>query len=261
MAWVARGALTAAALLAASAGCGPQRSRAARAARAARAVDGGSAAEPAWQVVYDGTALGGALLSVWGSGPGRGVRRGRRRSATPASSAVAWRFDGTSWKDLAPGGADSFWWVSGTGSDRRVDGRREGADDALGRRERSTEYPARDHRDDLGSCGPRARRTRGRRRARRARAPPPRTTLILHWDGAAWSKVHAARRNPSGARSTRVWGTSSDDLYAVGEFATVWHKKGAEWLLESDPPVAKSHACSPCSGAARATSTPSAGAT
>jgi hypothetical protein len=36
----------------------------------------------------------------------------------------------------------------------------------------------------------------------------------------------------------KIWGTSSEDLYAVGEYATVWHRKGATWSLESDPPVA-----------------------
>ncbi len=36
-----------------------------------------------------------------------------------------------------------------------------------------------------------------------------------------------------------MWGTSSSDLYAVGEFGTVWHRKGTSWVLESQPPIAE----------------------
>jgi hypothetical protein len=36
----------------------------------------------------------------------------------------------------------------------------------------------------------------------------------------------------------KVWGTSSENVYVVGEFGTIWHKKGADWILESNPPIA-----------------------
>ncbi len=233
MSWSSRSALaalTAAALLAANAGCGPQDPT------GPGGGGGGGSPAPAWQVVYDGTELGGALLSVWGTGPDEVFTVGGPLGNT-GGSAVAYRFDGTSWKDLAPGGDDSFWWVSGTSSTDvwmvGEKGRMTHWDGAA-----LTEYPrvttatiwgvwAASPTDAWASAG-----TPGKGTAAD-------NDVVLHWDGKAWSKVPLPGA-PLGRSLNKIWGTSSDDLYAVGEFATVWHKKGAEWKLESDPPVAKS---------------------
>jgi hypothetical protein len=61
--------------------------------------------------------------------------------------------------------------------------------------------------------------------------------VVLHWDGASWTAVTLPGA-PLGRALYKVWGTSSDDLYVVGEASTIWHKKGATWALESDPPLA-----------------------
>lgn len=230
MAWLAAGHC--AALLASSAGCGPSDPSGA----GGTGGDGGSAAEPAWHVVYDGNALGGSLLSVWGSGPADVFAVGGGLGNT-GFGAVAWHFDGTSWKDLAPGGADSFWWVSGTGPNDvwmvgekgRMTHWNGSSFEELPRVTTATIWGlwAASPTDAWASAG-----TPGKGTAAE-------NDVILHWDGAAWSKVTLPGK-PLGRSLNKVWGTSSDDLYAVGEFATVWHKKGADWLLESDPPVAKS---------------------
>src|SRR5262249_40319158 len=68
---------------------------------------------PAWQTVYSGTGLGGAVLSAWGAGPedvyvvGGPLGNG--------GAAIIEHFDGSTWTRLNPGGEDSYWWVSGSG--------------------------------------------------------------------------------------------------------------------------------------------------
>lgn len=218
-----------AALLAASVGCGPSDP-------SGTGGTGGGSAAPAWQVVVDGTALGGALLSVWGTGPDDVFTVGGPLGNV-GTSAVAWHFDGASWRDLAPGGPDSFWWVSGTG-----------ASDVwmVGEKGRMTHWDGAAFKEyprlttatiwglwaaspsDVWACAG----TPGKGAAAD-------NDVILHFDGAAWAKVPLPGA-PLGRSLNKIWGTSSDNLYAVGEFATVWHKKGAEWVLESNPPVAKS---------------------
>ncbi|MEO7328180.1 MAG: hypothetical protein ABI193_06360 [Minicystis sp.] len=197
---------------------------------------GGGSAAPAWQVVTDGSALGGVVLSVWGTGPDDVLTVGGPLGNT-GGSAVARHFDGTTWKDLAPGGPDSFWWVSGTSATDvwmvGEKGRMTHWDGVA-----LTEFPrvttatiwglwAASPTDAWASAG-----TPGKGTAAE-------NDVILHWDGEAWSKVPLPGA-PLGRSLNKIWGTSSDNLYAVGEFATVWHKKGASWVLESDPPVAKS---------------------
>jgi hypothetical protein len=60
--------------------------------------------------------------------------------------------------------------------------------------------------------------------------------LVLHWDGASWLKV--ALPQALGRTLFKVWGTASDNLYAVGEAGTIWHRVGSTWNLESQPPLA-----------------------
>jgi hypothetical protein len=60
--------------------------------------------------------------------------------------------------------------------------------------------------------------------------------LVLHWDGTSWTQV--ALPQALGRTLFKVWGTASEDLYAVGELGVVWHRVGTTWNLESQPPVA-----------------------
>jgi hypothetical protein len=64
--------------------------------------------------------------------------------------------------------------------------------------------------------------------------------VVLRWDGEQW-KQDPLPGAPLGRALNKIWGVSSEDLYAVGEAGTVWHRKGTTWNLESDPPLAQSN--------------------
>src|SRR3954463_12834965 len=107
--WMMGGALLAS-LLGAATGCpspGPHGS--------GGSGGSGGSATPAWQVVLDDKTLGGAVLSAWGTGPDDVFIVGGPLGDS-GFEAVAVHYDGATWTKLAPGGADSFWWVSGSGS-------------------------------------------------------------------------------------------------------------------------------------------------
>jgi hypothetical protein len=61
--------------------------------------------------------------------------------------------------------------------------------------------------------------------------------LVYHWGGSAWTEVPLPQK--LGRAFFKIWGTGSDNLYVVGEAGTIWHKVGADWRLESDPPIAR----------------------
>jgi hypothetical protein len=194
---------------------------------------GGGNDAAAWQVVLDKGDLDRAVLSVWGSGPSDVYAVGGPLGN--GQETLALRFDGAAWKELHPGGAETFWWVSGSGP------------------------------DDVWMVGEKGRITRWDGSSFTAHASGTTATLwgvwaasktdawavggtpegdpaapddvVLHWDGSAWTPV-ALPDPPLGRALYKVWGTSSDDLYVVGEYGTIWHKKGPTWALESDPPLA-----------------------
>jgi len=58
--------------------------------------------------------------------------------------------------------------------------------------------------------------------------------VVLHWDGAAWTQVPLPGA-PLGRSLNKIWGAAADDLYAVGEAGTIWHRKGTTWKQESNP--------------------------
>jgi hypothetical protein len=201
---------------------------------------GGSGGEPvgppAWQTVYDGTELGGALLSVWGSGPSDVYAVGGPLG-NDGFEAVAIHYDGSSWEQLDPGGADSFWWVGGSG-----------ADDVwmVGEKGRITHWDGASFEEHLRpttatlwgvwAASPDDAWAVGGTPEGGTAAP---NDLVLHWDGSAWSQ-ETLPGAPLGRSLYKVWGTSSEDLYVVGEAGTVWHREGSTWTLESEPPIATS---------------------
>ncbi|NUP13729.1 MAG: hypothetical protein HOW73_47440 [Polyangiaceae bacterium] len=195
---------------------------------------GGGAAEPAWRVVFDEGELDRALLSVWGTSS-TSVYAVGGPLGNSGFDALALHYDGETWTDLAPGGSDSFWWVHGTGDDDVW---------MVGENGRVTHFDGEtfeEHdvpttatlwgaiafaKDDVWVVG--------------GMVGGPATEpddVVLHYDGSAWSLVPLPGE-PLGRALFKVWGTSGDDLFVVGEGGVMWHKKGAEWLLESDPPIA-----------------------
>ncbi len=194
---------------------------------------GGTPSAPAWQVVFDDDKLDRALLAVWGTSS-KSVYAVGGPLKNSGFDALAVHFDGKTWKDLKPGGTSSFWWVHGT-SDSDIW--------MVGEDGRITHYDGQsfvEHQSgttatlwglmafsptDVWAVG--------------GMVGGPSTTpddVVLHYDGSAWSPV-ALPGAPKNRAHFKVWGTSSDDLFVVGEAGVVWHKKGSEWVLESDPPV------------------------
>lgn len=196
-------------------------------------ADSGSA--PAWQVVLDQSSLDRAVLSIWGSSPSDVFAVGGPLGNTGLQT-LALHFDGETWTDLAPGGAETFWWVNGSSpSDVWMVGEQgriahwDGA-----------KFAAHDYATTATLWGVKAFSTND---AWAVGGTPEQGTgapndLVLHWDGKTWTQEPLPGA-PLGRTLFKVWGTSSHDLYAVGEAGTVWHRKGATWTLESSPPIAK----------------------
>ena len=203
-------------------------------------------APPAWRIALDDADLDGAVLSVWGAGPGDVFVVGGPLGNTGFET-LALHHDGDHWHDLAPGGEETLWWVSGSGPDDvwmvgeqgrllRWDGasfteHESGTDATLWGVYAFSET-------DAWAVGG---------------SPGKGTTapndIVLRWDGAAWTP-EALPGAPLGRSLYKVWGTSSDDLYVVGELGVIWHRGPGGWELQSDPPLATGtlftvHGCGP----------------
>jgi hypothetical protein len=197
-----------------------------------------------WQTVLE-PQLDRAVLSVWGAGSNAVfVVGGSLGNGLPA---LAMQYDGHDFRDLSPGGTETFWWVNGTsatdvwmvGTDGRIahwDGQ------AVASHASGTTatlwgvwaFAA----NDVWAVGG----TPGGGTA----AP---NDIVLHYDGTAW-QPELLPDPPLGRSLFKVWGTSSDDLYVVGEASTIWHRKGSSWSLESNPPLGSGtlftvYGCSP----------------
>jgi len=188
----------------------------------------------AWQVVLDKGDLDRAVLSVWGSAPNDVFAVGGPLGNGQESLAL--HFDGSAWKELHPGGSETFWWVSGSGP-RDVWMVGEAGRIAHWDGTSFSTYTSGTtatlwgvwaaSKTDAWAVG-------GTPEGGTA-AP---NDIVLHWDGSAWTPI-TLPGTVVGRSLYKVWGTSSDDLYVVGEFGTIWHKTGADWVLESNPPLAK----------------------
>lgn len=190
----------------------------------------GAAEAAAWQSVLDKGDLDGAVLSVWGSAPDDVYAVGGPLGNSGFESLVV-RFDGAAWHRLKVGGAGTYWWVSGSGpNDVWIVGE-EGRIthwDGVKPEEHSSGVSATlwgiwaASADDVWAVG-----------GTPGGMPGPDTDIVLHWDGAVWSR-EALPGAPLGRALFKVWGSASDDLYVVGEKGTIWRRKGVDWALESD---------------------------
>lgn len=190
---------------------------------------------PAWQVVFDDGALDRALLSIWGTGP-ESVYAVGGPLGNDGFEALVLHYDGDAWTDLHAGGTDTFWWVTGTGDDDIwMVGERGRISHYDGASFSETEPPTTATlwgaiafaADDVWAVG--------------GMVGGPSTQpddVVLHYDGAAWQPVTLPGA-PLGRALFKIWGTSSDDLYVVGEAGVIWHKDVDTWNNESGaPPVA-----------------------
>jgi hypothetical protein len=140
-------------------------------------------------------------------------------------------YDGHAWKDLAVAGTDTFWWTHGTsGKDVWMVGENgrivhwDGASFA----EHTSGTTATLYgvwavaSDDVWTVG--GTPEGGNRQP---------NDVILHFDGASWTPGSLSQT--LGRAFFKVWGTSTDNLYVVGEAATIWHHTGGAWTRESNP--------------------------
>lgn len=195
---------------------------------------GGQApAQAAWQTLFDQGMLDRALLSIWGTGP-EDVYAVGGPLGNGGFEALVLHFDGTSWRELPAGGAESFWWVAGSGADDLW---------MVGEKGRITHHDGASFTEHTSGTtatlwgavafGPNDAWAVGGNVG-----PAEPDDVVLRWDGASWSPVTLPGEAQKRALF-KVWGTSSEDLFVVGELGVLWHKKGETWTLESEPPVAQ----------------------
>ena len=185
--------------------------------------------EPAWQVVLDEQDLDRAALSVWGASADEVFVVGGPLGNTPYQ-ALGLFYDGSSWTDLAPGGDDSLWWVHGTSSsDVWMVGEngRITHHDGTSFSEHSSGVTATIWgvyafgADDVWAVGGTP--------LEGTMAP---NDIVLHYSGGDWEPVTLPDA-PLGVAHYKVWGTSSVNLYVVGEGGTIWHLQSGSWTNES----------------------------
>ncbi len=185
----------------------------------------------AWQTVVEH--LDGALLSVWGTGPNDVWAVGGPLGTAPFASLVL-HFDGTSWTRLAPGGTATYWWTHGTsktdvwfvGEEGRIT-RWDGA--------KLTEHASGTTATLFGvwAASPTdAWAVGGTPTGTGLDGGVGESDVLLHWDGSAWTPSPLPQK--LGRTHFKVWGSSADDVFVVGEAATIWHLNrgmGGAWTL------------------------------
>lgn len=189
-------------------------------------VDAGPAGRAAWHTVAD--RLEGALLSVWGTSSRDVWAVGGALGNGGPPLVVRW--DGAALARVPTTGTETYWWVHGTGP------------------------------DDVWLVGERGRISHWNGTALEERPSPTTATLfgvlalakndawavggtpddaaapndvLLHWDGSAWTQ-ETLPGTPLKVALYKVWGTSADDLWIVGDTGVIWHRIGGAWKREGE---------------------------
>lgn len=179
--------------------------------------------EPEWETSLDLDADVGALLSIWGSTPSQVYAVGGNPDA-----GVIYRFDGAEWApESLPPETPLLNWIDGQSGDVWVVGNegvalRQTAD-GWERLDTGLDVPlwgvwgAKP--DDLWAVGGDAGAT----------GDPPPTPVIAHFDGAAWSEVPMPALDRPSRALFKVWGTSSDHVFAIGQGGIILYYDGVAW--------------------------------
>lgn len=201
----------------------------------APATDGGSApdgdasdAAPApieWTPVLEH--LDGALLAIWGSSE-RDIWTVGGPLGSSGFESLLMRFDGNVWRRVKTGGAETYWWVHGTGpNDVWLVGEKGRIThwDGTKLEERTSGTTATlfgvwaAAPDDAWAVGG------------MPEDPNGANDVVLHWDGASWRPEVLPAQNR--VALFKVWGASKDDVYVVGEAGLVWHRTAGTWKREA----------------------------
>ena len=189
-------------------------------------TDAAEAAAPEWTPVIEH--LDGALLSIWGTSEHDVWTVGGPLGNAGFESLVM-RFDGTTWRRSSTGGTETYWWVHGTGPNDVW---------LVGEKGRITHW-------DGAKFEERASGTTGTLFGVWAAAPDDAwavggtpdqpdaaNDVLLHWDGASWKPETLPELKK--VALFKIWGSSKDDLYVVGEAGLVWHRTSGTWKREAD---------------------------
>lgn len=183
---------------------------------------------PAWQTLVDDSDpddddLGAAVLGVWGQSARDVWFSGGTLGVTPERS-LALHFDGARWRQVDLGVTESMWWVTRTpagtvwfvGEHGRVV-RWDGAaspDDAGVDTTLFGVWGCAD--DDVWAVG--------------GDVGPGDKDVIVHFDGAAWSRVPSP--GSFDVQFLKVWGAACDAVWIVGAGGTILHWDGDAWTPE-----------------------------
>lgn len=200
---------------------------------------GGVAVPLAWETVA-AEYQPGALFSGWASAPDDVWVVG----GEPGQS-VALHYDGATWTNMDPGLNDLLWWIHGFAGGRVFVVGDHGAAAYLDNGEwtiTETNVPGTTlygvwgaSPDDVWAVGG------------PTQAPPegvePEGFVVLHFDGSAWTRVEidalAGKPASQGSNLFKIWGTSAQDMYIVGDSGLALHYDGQTWTEQptgvSDP--------------------------
>jgi hypothetical protein len=172
-----------------------------------------------WQDAFDATSAG-ALLSVWGPDPCDLWTVGGQPEA-----GAAFHFDGKTWERASlPADLPLLNWVYGFGDEVWIVGNGgtalQGSLGALSQVPTGVDGPLWGvwgaAPDDVWSVGGDV-------------LSDTATPILIHWDGSAWSSVELPAPDRPSRALFKVWGTSADNVFAVGHLGLVYRFDGQTW--------------------------------
>lgn len=188
---------------------------------------------PAWSSVFAEDTLDRSLLAIWGTSS-TDVYAVGGPLRNEGFEALALHFDGDGWRELPVGGTDSYWWVHGSSETDLF---------FVGEAGRITHWDGAEASElDSGTTAtlwgaiafaPDDVWVVGGMVGGAATTPDD---VVLHYDGSTFESV-TLPGEALGRALFKVWGSSSDDLFIVGEGGVIWHKQGDTWTNESGEPT------------------------
>lgn len=187
----------------------------------ATACGSGHPSNVSWEQAFDPTATG-WLLSVWGPTDDDVYAVGGT-----ATAGVVWHFDGSKWTQVAHSAALLNWVygfsrrdvtvVGNSGAVLHYDGTSWTPQTAPTDQDLWGVWGAVPN--DLWAVGGRGRN--------------PGDATLLHYDGSAWTAETLPTFQRAGVYALyKVWGTSADNVYAVGQNGAVIHRVSGQWTEE-----------------------------